>query len=143
MALIEFENLPNTTTPLKAENLNNNFNEVKKSDIITNGEIVKCGYKIDGKDVYVKRINVGKLPNNSEITLDIGINSTTAQIVDINVCTTGNYQQKIPNNATYSLLTPTGLVIGTSVNYSDYNAIATIEFIYNSAKGVEIDGNDN
>ena len=31
MALIEFKNLPDTSTPLKAENLNNNFNEAKKS----------------------------------------------------------------------------------------------------------------
>ena len=29
MALIEFKDLPDTSTPLNAENLNNNFNEVK------------------------------------------------------------------------------------------------------------------
>ena len=29
MALIEFKNLPDTSTPLNAENLNNNFNDLK------------------------------------------------------------------------------------------------------------------
>lgn len=29
MALIQFENLPSTNTPLNAQNLNNNFNETK------------------------------------------------------------------------------------------------------------------
>lgn len=33
MALIEFKNLPDTTTPLTAQNLNNNFNELKPSII--------------------------------------------------------------------------------------------------------------
>ena len=35
MALIEFENLPSTDTPLNAQNLNNNFNETK-----TTGETI-------------------------------------------------------------------------------------------------------
>lgn len=33
MALIEFKDYPNTSTPLNAENLNNNFNEVKIEEI--------------------------------------------------------------------------------------------------------------
>lgn len=32
MALIEFQDLPDTTTPLNASNLNNNFNECYKED---------------------------------------------------------------------------------------------------------------
>lgn len=32
MALIEFKDLPDTTTPLNASNLNNNFNECYKAD---------------------------------------------------------------------------------------------------------------
>ena len=35
MSLIEFKNLPNTSTPITAENLNNNFNEAKKHEIAT------------------------------------------------------------------------------------------------------------
>lgn len=41
MTLIEFKNLPNTTTPLKAENLNNNFNSIVESGSNENGNWVK------------------------------------------------------------------------------------------------------
>lgn len=34
MALIEFKNLPDTSTPINAENLNNNFNELKNRKYI-------------------------------------------------------------------------------------------------------------
>lgn len=32
MAIIQFKNLPDTSTPLTAENLNNNFNELKTKE---------------------------------------------------------------------------------------------------------------
>lgn len=120
-------------TKANAETFNimqDNMENATQRDITTNGEPVKCGYKIDGKDVYVKRINIGTLPNNTEITVDVGINSSTAQIVDIKITTIGSYQQKMPNNFVYSLLTPNGLVIGTTANLTSYTGIATIEFTY-------------
>ena len=36
MGLIEFKDLPDTSTPLNAENLNNNFNELKGEKVWTN-----------------------------------------------------------------------------------------------------------
>ena len=44
MALIEFKNLPDTTTPITAENLNNNFNEcnnIVESGSNANGNYIK------------------------------------------------------------------------------------------------------
>lgn len=46
MALIEFEDYPNTDTPLNAENLNNNFNDIidriKNSDSDSDEEVFSC-----------------------------------------------------------------------------------------------------
>lgn len=74
MALIEFKNLPNTDTPINADNLNNNFKEVNHEDIVTNGGAVKCGYKIDGKDVYCKIVYFDA-PNATSLTISSGITS--------------------------------------------------------------------
>lgn len=59
MALIEFKNLPDTSTPLSAENLNNNFNELNNRDVYSTEEKV-VGTWINGKPIYriVYSINV-------------------------------------------------------------------------------------
>ena len=41
MALKEFKNLPDTSTPINAENLNNNFNSIVESGSNENGNYVK------------------------------------------------------------------------------------------------------
>ena len=41
MALIEFKNLPDTSTPINAENLNHNFNSIAESGSNSNGIWVK------------------------------------------------------------------------------------------------------
>lgn len=78
MEKINFQDLPITKTPINSSNLNllqsnieSAIGEVKQPDLITNGEPVKCGYKIDGKDVYVKLVDCGylnagtyKIPHN-------------------------------------------------------------------------------
>ena len=44
MALLEFKNYPDTTTPINADNLNNNFNNVaqKLSFAVENGFSINC-----------------------------------------------------------------------------------------------------
>lgn len=44
-----------------------------QEDITTGGEPAKCGYKVDGKDVYVKRINLGSLPNATSIDYPVSL----------------------------------------------------------------------
>lgn len=56
MALIEFKNLPDTNTPINAENLNHNFNELNKSNTYSTEEKV-VGTWIDGKPLYRKTIS--------------------------------------------------------------------------------------
>lgn len=56
------------------DNIENAINEISKQEnFVTDGTAVKCGYKIDGKDVYVKRISLGVLPNKNEKSVPHGI----------------------------------------------------------------------
>lgn len=52
-------------------------------DYTTDGSAVKCGYKIDNKDVYVKRINFGKLPNATSKSVASGINFDNHTLIKI------------------------------------------------------------
>lgn len=53
MALIEFKNKPNTTTPINANNLNHNFKELdERTNYSTEEQVV--GTWIDGKPIYRK-----------------------------------------------------------------------------------------
>ena len=57
------------------EDIPEGWSEVDNSNRITNGDAIKAGYKIDGKDVYVKRVLVSSMPNNTTIEVDSGISS--------------------------------------------------------------------
>ena len=60
---------------MQFDNPNKRYEELKYN-LITNGSPVKTGRKIDGKDEYVIRRNIGLLPNNTakNYTLPIKIN---------------------------------------------------------------------
>lgn len=50
-------------------------------DIVT-GEIVKTNTKVDGKDVYVKRINFGTMPNFALKNVSSNLSITDTTIID-------------------------------------------------------------
>ena len=71
MALIEFKDYPNTSTPLNAENLNNNFNELKNKISEIPMKIIAENYNIDElktSGVYGIFNATGTLPNGFSIT---------------------------------------------------------------------------
>lgn len=82
MALIEFKDLPDTSTPLNAENLNNNFNALKGevlfegsttgnitlNDSVSNYDILEIFYKNQDGYSDSKRIHS---PNNKIVSLDL------------------------------------------------------------------------
>lgn len=100
MALIEFKNKPDTTTPMTADNINHNFNELNanvgnlsnletanknsavdsinslKSETFfnTSSEEAKCNFKYNNKDVYCKTVSLA-VPNNTDKNVSTGINS--------------------------------------------------------------------
>lgn len=56
----------------------NELNELK-FNLVTGGNPLKTGRKIDGKDEYIKRLNLGSLPNATQKVYNIGI--TTNQTI--------------------------------------------------------------
>lgn len=76
MALIEFKDLPDTTTPLTASNLNNNFNEllseindIKNRNIYSSNEIKTNEIWIDGKPIYRKVITASNIGASFDTTI--------------------------------------------------------------------------
>ena len=73
MEKINFQDYPNTTTPVNATNLNqlqtNVENEINtlKINIVTDGTPVKTGRKIDGKDEYIYYLDFGYLPSSGRV----------------------------------------------------------------------------
>lgn len=146
MEKINFENKPNTNTPINATNLNTlqgnvenaidevqeNLNISKQQDIITDISDSKCGYKIDNKDVYVKRINFGSLPNKSykDVNFNIGNLHEIVKIEGTALTNTG-YGYSIPNNNMLVFYTNKYIRITTTTNESDYNAKLFIYYTKN------------
>ena len=56
-------------------------NEEPQEDIITGGSAAKCGYKIDGKAVYVKCIDLGQLPNAGSKSVSTGLKGRLVNII--------------------------------------------------------------
>lgn len=80
MALIEFKDLPDTTTPLTADNLNNNFNEVSKDKIYSTNETNTGKIWIDNKPIYRKVLST-TLPSGT------GWNLTFISLSNVNEIT--------------------------------------------------------
>lgn len=130
------------TTPLSADNLNlmqNNIEDSLPEDITTGGDGVKCGYKIDGKDVFVKRISVGSLPNNTSKSVATGINFsnyTLMKIEGIVKYNSNNIAFPIPfahptnlaNSIMVNIDNSNNLVITTASDRSTYNGTVNIYY---------------
>lgn len=98
--MLVFKNKPDTSTPINADNLNANFNELnanigdlnnlettsktsavesinslKEETIynVSNSE-TKCNFKYNGKDVYCKTISIA-VPNNTSASIQTNISS--------------------------------------------------------------------
>ena len=149
MQKINFKNLPDTSTPLNASTLNQMQDNIESAiedvedtiptivddriqnkvhgDVVTDGSPVKCGYKVDNKDVYVLRKNGGYLPDTSSKTVDTGV--IGGNLIDIKgqiFPPTGN-QSPIPYNSpstgVYGYYNPTtGLISITALSDRSNNA---------------------
>lgn len=93
MALIEFKDLPDTTTPITADNLNNNFEELNNRSIYSFNEIV-IGTFVDGRPIYRKTVYISSYPNASEVMYDVGLIN-----VDFTINVYGNANNLIVNGA--------------------------------------------
>ena len=117
------------------------INETKQQNITVGGEPAKCGYKIDGKDVYVKRIHISSLPNATTELYDTGIDFANATLVEIKGVTvaTNNINIPIPYSNPLILAAGIGANIGANskleiragTNRSGLSADINIYFTYN------------
>ena len=139
-------NFQNNITKANAEtmtqfqdNIENAINEINYN-IITDGEAVKCGYKIDNKDVYVKRINFGALPNNTSKSVNTNIDfnqNTLIKIEGIAKYNSNNIAFPIPftNPSDFSYTigvnidNDNNIVVTTGTDRSSYNGIFNIYYI--------------
>lgn len=99
----------------------NYVNNVTQANITTDGSAVKCGYKIDNKDVYVKRVSFGSLPNNATKNVATGIDLSTHTVIKIE-----GYCKANGNNVGFPLpfSNPGNLGYSIMVNMTNNNEIS-------------------
>ena len=105
-----------------------NMNEIKSvvnendfEDITTDGLPTRCGYKVDNKDVYVKRVYFGALPNTGDKTVPSGVDFSEYTLYKIEgICkySTNNIAFPLPFSH------PTTLRYSIMVNIDNSNNIA-------------------
>ena len=99
MALIEFKDLPDTSTPITAENLN----EIQKSNICSTSEI-EVGKWIDNKPIYRKCFQVASMAD-----FETGITADTITKMECLVKQTGlNHWRNLPWLFVYDDAAPMG-----------------------------------
>lgn len=110
-----------------------------KYNLITDGEPVKAGYQVNGKDVWVKRVDTGALPNATTKSIRHGLDLASIQIDDYRgrafkgtiyitlpyVATTASWQVEL-------IISDSNINITAGDNKSSYtNSYVDIYFIYN------------
>lgn len=108
-------------------------------NIITDGEPVKTGRKIDGKDEYVKRVNTGALPNATIKKVSHGLDMGSIQVTDLkgmarrySVCITLPYVATNANWQVELLISSGDICITAGDDKSSYtSSYVDIYFTYN------------
>lgn len=81
MQRINFQNLPNTTTPVNATNLNQLQTNVENTLNTYSTNEIRIGTWIDGKPLYRKVINFGTLPDSTTKDVSTGLNANETFLV--------------------------------------------------------------
>ena len=137
MTKINFQNLPSTTTPVNASNLNQLQTNIENTLNTYSTSEIRIGTWINGKPLYRKVIDCGSLPNNNIKTIATGLNFSTTCVA-----------KKIEGIATYanglSLSLPypsanypiyinidsdNNISITTNIDRSNATGYVTIEYI--------------
>lgn len=148
MQKINFQNLPNTSTPLNATNLNQLQTNIENainlaSDYSTSETII--GKWIDARPIYRKVINFGELPNATTKSVTTGLLTTNVNIINYygianGVADNNKYVLTLPDINPNGASQATRLTINTENNYyminilagidrSNYNAYIIVEYI--------------
>jgi len=134
MSLVTFKDLPDTSTPINANNLNNNFEYLKSLNDYSANE-VKIGTWINDKPLYKKVIDFGNLPNNTSKTVNHLISNldqvTKIEIISKNL--SSNAIIPIPyfdgTNRASIYISTSGIIITTNTNvWSNNQTYVTLEY---------------
>lgn len=125
---------------IEIEDTKINFGDIA-CNVITD-EILKCGYKVNNKNVYVKRVNLGTLPTSGEKNVNHGLtnfipiriegiayNSDLSDIIPLPFATPFGQEQ---NYSVQVSLTNSVIYILTYNNNSDKVGYLDIYFIKKS-----------
>lgn len=109
--------------------------------LVTDGNPVKTGRKIDGKDEYIKRISISQFPNNSGIDVETGLEHSNINFTD-EVTGLAISSQQILNVPFVSLgglgiqvavqLWKNTITVTTGNDRSSYSGFLDIRFTYKS-----------
>lgn len=130
MRKINWEDYPSTATPINADNLNAMQDNIESEiegrtvTIIETDMERQTNTYIDQKRIYVKKINIGALPNNGRKTITAGL-SNIYEIIEIE-----GYASKDSGNDYMNIIQATSsilyrkstdtLFIDTNTDRSDY-----------------------
>lgn len=113
-------------------------NQIKHENLVISGSPARCGYKIDEKDVYVKRIKIQSLPSqaNQETSYDVGLNLSQIDVINLTgVAKSNTVTFPLPfvsNNQiiVYLNQSTNKLIIQCTNDRSSYSAFINIYFTY-------------
>lgn len=113
-------------------------NQIKHENVVISGPPSRCGYKIDEKDVYVKRIKIQSLPSqaNQETSYDVGLNLSQIDVINFTgVAKSNTVTFPLPfvsNNQiiVYLNQNTNKLIIQCTNDRSSYSAFINIYFTY-------------
>lgn len=105
-----------------------------RTDIVTGQECPTNEY-VDGKRVYVKRVNFGALPNATNKAIELGLTDIVLVRIE-GVATSGSLQTFIPSMYTQLTMDNGWLNILTTNNMSSYGAIVNIYYTKYSTSSV-------
>ena len=147
-----WEDYPSTNTPITSDRLNHieqgiydNSTDIvstatqlrneMKTNIITNQEVATNEY-IDSKQVFLKRINFGALPNTATKSIATGLDYTTINIEYVKGMATRIKDNKktflaIPNNGVEVWLTENSLLINCNSDRSAFTGYINIYYTKN------------
>ena len=131
IAALNFEDTVSGEILIKSHNIRNPYE-------ITTGQETATNEYIDGKQVYMKRINCGALPNASQKAVAHGVSGFV--LTDIKAVFAGTSGDRLfvpyvnPNNVSESIalgLNNNNIYLTTAVDYSSYTGYVTMYYTKN------------
>lgn len=122
----------NSTTLAPSQNAVNTAINSLTYNLVTDGEPVKVGRLVDGKEEYCKRVNFGSLPNNTVKNVSTGLSSSAKITRFDGICSDGkplNYIDAVTSSNSISCrVTSSNITVITWGNLSNVTAVVDVYY---------------